>query len=804
MYVDGRALEAVDMLVTSTAMVLWVLVLLPLGSLAAAAAASSTEEHGDRRQFTVQDSIEMASVAPADYSGLSGSGVGRALSPDRQRFYLVVTRGAVQREHYESTLWVYEVEEVLGRLQHEESLLGVGRAVLRRASRTRQFAIRKVSWSEDSRRLALIADEAASEAWQTNAHLYEIDLQTRQLMRVSPVPFSVVEYARRGSRFVYSTESTLEPFIVADRARRLQGFTLSGESQEQAMEPGYVHSDWTRVFDTYLTDLAAGDTRKVVEPPALRNQFTLDLWPDDTARWAIGMRPIAGPIPQPWRAYSSSAYSISDAAWLSQSKGGDPTSPEVFTVLPMRLVVIDTHTGTVRALLDAPTGIGFKTGEGTPVLWAPDSRTAIVAWTFLPLSEPELTEAQRAERKTTPYVAEVNIQTGRVRPIRPMQVCTALAACERVARIAWGARHGSLQIDGTDVRGHKQTWLYELRRSGWTLTTTRPGSPPDVPASNLRLSIHESLSDPPTLWAEDARSGRSALLLDPNPALKHIRWGRSEELRWTTDDGRELRGALLWPTRYVKGERYPLVIQTHGYKPGNFLVDGPATTAFAARALAARAMFVVQMQNLNDSEISLTPREAPAHVRAYEAVVKLLSDRGLVDAARVGLIGWSRTSYHVKYALAHSPMEFAAATAADGVDFSYSNLLWAYPTWHELISPVYEGLPLGQHLAKWTTTAPAFNVHMVRAPLRIETMTKNALHRDWEMYAMLKMAGKPVELVYFPEGNHSLIHPAARLTSQQGNVDWFDFWLNGREDPEQAKAEQYRRWRALREQRNRR
>jgi len=42
------------------------------------------------------------------------------------------------------------------------------------------------------------------------------------------------------------------------------------------------------------------------------------------------------------------------------------------------------------------------------------------------------------------------------------------------------------------------------------------------------------------------------------------------------------------------------------------------------------------------------------------------------------------------------------------------------------------------------------------------------------------------------------------MTSQQGNVDWFCFWLKGEEDPDPAKAEQYARWRELRklQQRN--
>ena len=36
------------------------------------------------------------------------------------------------------------------------------------------------------------------------------------------------------------------------------------------------------------------------------------------------------------------------------------------------------------------------------------------------------------------------------------------------------------------------------------------------------------------------------------------------------------------------------------------------------------------------------------------------------------------------------------------------------------------------------------------------------------------------------------------MASQGGSVDWFRFWLQGYEDPDPAKAEQYKRWRGLR------
>ena len=35
------------------------------------------------------------------------------------------------------------------------------------------------------------------------------------------------------------------------------------------------------------------------------------------------------------------------------------------------------------------------------------------------------------------------------------------------------------------------------------------------------------------------------------------------------------------------------------------------------------------------------------------------------------------------------------------------------------------------------------------------------------------------------------------MASQGGSVDWFRFWLQDYEDPDPAKAEQYKRWRDL-------
>lgn len=40
--------------------------------------------------------------------------------------------------------------------------------------------------------------------------------------------------------------------------------------------------------------------------------------------------------------------------------------------------------------------------------------------------------------------------------------------------------------------------------------------------------------------------------------------------------------------------------------------------------------------------------------------------------------------------------------------------------------------------------------------------------------------------------------PLHRLISQEMSVDWFDFWLDGHEDSDPKKQDQYVRWRQLR------
>jgi hypothetical protein len=289
--------------------------------------------------------------------------------------------------------------------------------------------------------------------------------------------------------------------------------------------------------------------------------------------------------------------------------------------------------------------------------------------------------------------------------------------------------------------------------------------------------------------------------MDLNPQFQGLALVRVEEVAWKTSHHHEVKAGLYWPLDYVAGKKYPLVIQTHAWSPDRFWIDGPWTTGFAAQSLAGKGFFVLQLPDPDEPHVSETPKEVPAAMAIYDGAIDLLDRKGLIDRDRVGITGFSRTYWYVTYTLIHSKHHFAAAAVADGVDYSYfqymvqSNNDPAYAGSYDLTNGAP---PFGKGLLKWLKVSPAFLMDKIDTPLRIQALYPASLLFDWHWFSGLTRLGKPVEMTYIPEGTHILQKPWDRMISQQGNVDWFCFWLKGEEDPDPAKAEQYKRWRNLR------
>ena len=97
----------------------------------------------------------------------------------------------------------------------------------------------------------------------------------------------------------------------------------------------------------------------------------------------------------------------------------------------------------------------------------------------------------------------------------------------------------------------------------------------------------------------------------------------------------------------------------------------------------------------------------------------------------------------------------------------------------------------------WRPLALSLNAAGPKVPILMQLADDEYLFA-LPAFTALRENGWPVEMYVFPDEHHIKWQPAHRLAIYQRNLDWFDFWLNGREDPDPGKVVQYDRWRALR------
>ncbi len=174
---------------------------------------------------------------------------------------------------------------------------------------------------------------------------------------------------------------------------------------------------------------------------------------------------------------------------------------------------------------------------------------------------------------------------------------------------------------------------------------------------------------------------------------------------------------------------------------------------------------------------------------------------GFIDPARIGITGLSDGATTARFALINDPDLFVAASVssccADGdplmiyggpaiarerLDMGFPSVFGAKAT--EAVAPV----------------SLRISAAKVRAPILMQLADREFIG-GLEAYTSLKAHKKPVDMYVFDGEYHIKWQPAHRLAIYNRNIDWFDFWLLDRRDSNPAKAEQYRMWEALDEQR---
>jgi dipeptidyl aminopeptidase/acylaminoacyl peptidase len=318
----------------------------------------------------------------------------------------------------------------------------------------------------------------------------------------------------------------------------------------------------------------------------------------------------------------------------------------------------------------------------------------------------------------------------------------------------------------------------------------------------------ESLQRPQEIAVVHLDTGAVDVLTDLNPEFNKLEKTPTEKLVWTNKHGDVMYGVLTYPRGYRPGTRYPMAITTyraHGFLRGAVGDEYPVDV-FAANGLMVLAVDIyntsyvpVALDQVQPFEVTILDWQSP--LDGIEQIVGELAKRGLIDKERVGISGLSHGSEITNYAISHSST-FAAAIADGG---SARDPLFYYlksESWNTMFkSWGLEGPPYEANLPKWQQMSPALNAARITTPLLMNAPDSEyviGLQQYWEM----RDHHRPVEMWIFPDEDHIKHQPVHRLVVYDRNVDWFNYWLREVRDPDPSKGPQYKRWDALRAERD--
>jgi dipeptidyl aminopeptidase/acylaminoacyl peptidase len=707
-----------------------------------------------KRRITVKDTIEMTEFADRGYflGGTPSSPVA-IFSPDKKRFVIRLKKGDIERNEVEYSLLLFQTNQAFQS--------PVGQVLVTMSSSSNREAIQQVRWLDD-RTVTFLGEKFGN-----IPQVYRFGIFTKRLARLTHHPTAVVSYdiSRDGREIVYEAASPPKNLLETEQVRR-RGWVVTSQYVSDLLAGGGEESYDPRADRELFVQIRHENAVRIPSPDFLTEYLPLELSPD--GRFAILAVYVNG-IPNQWEKYEDI---VLRPYVVEKRKPGTPSNVQQY-------MLVDVQRATIRPLLDAP-----KAWLDEGVAWSGDGRSVMISGTFLPLGTQN--QAAESERKKHPFVAAVEIPSQTIHVISGGRLFISHWDDEK-QRITLKPGYGATKNPLETFQKVGNEWR-QLQ-----------ASVEETDEAGIDVTLEEDRNTPPKIFVKDRNTGEKSLLLDLNPQFRDFALAIVQNIKWKATDGHEVLGGLYFPPGYEERRKYPLVIQTHGYEDDRFWMNGPWNSAFAAQPLAAKGNMVLQIGNSaepgEDRKYVNTPAEGPRRMAAFEGAIDELDRRGLIDRDRVGIIGFSRTAFHVAYTLTHSTYRFRAATMADGFEGGYLNyLLWRTADYEG----VNGGEPVGTGLKSWLENSPGFRIDAISAPVRIEDYGPHAFLGGWEWYSVMSLLGKPVDFIWIPRGTHLLVKPWERLTSQQGNVDWFQFWLESKEDPDPAKADQYVRWRELR------
>lgn len=484
-------------------------------------------------------------------------------------------------------------------------------------------------------------------------------------------------------------------------------------------------------------------------------------FPSDAQGW---MRvPLLAEVPDQWKAIDLRTGTIRELAPSERSPQQPTPSDLSGKLVPPWKLQADPDTGRLALLTRVGDGEGRMNKPDVELSMLPDAgSTRVVKCEAELCTDKAISAIQWRPRSDEVLFTVTDQREGQAQSIHRWNVLTG--DVQRVARSA-----GALNADGRYQPGC--------------------GASPDS-----LVCVSAKADRPPRLERIDLATGKRQVLFEPNAALAldMAENTPSRLLRWTDANGMEFTGHFF-PARSAGPGPHPLFV--HYYDCGGFLRGGLGNEwPFASLAEAGISALCIKSAPYRLDAIERYGQG----LSAVRSVIDLLASSGEVDRTRVGMGGLSFGTEVSLWTAMNSDLLAAVSVTSPGM--SRNHYLFGSMRGDAFFGQLRSFWQLGapdETPERWQLLSPVAHLDKIKAPILMQMPEQEYLIAlD---YAVPLIRDQLADLYVFPHEPHQKFQPRHKLAAYERNVDWFRFWLQGYEDPDPAKRDEYNRWRAMRE-----
>lgn len=344
-----------------------------------------------------------------------------------------------------------------------------------------------------------------------------------------------------------------------------------------------------------------------------------------------------------------------------------------------------------------------------------------------------------------------------------------------VSRGVWAADSRSVVASAPDGT-RSGVWELPLEGPPRRLDVGRIGvGDLDVAHDRTIVFIGTEAQRPPELFIVRPGATAPERLTNLHAEVAALSLGTVEAITWPGEGGLPLSGVLTFPPGFDAARTYPLLLNIHG---------GPWASSretFSARAqlFASKGWIVFEpnyrgSDNAGNALYSAVYRDHGAGPgRDVMSGVALLKKRPYVDAARIGVSGWSYGGYMTTWLIGHYQgwkAAMAGAAVIDLIDDYNLNDLSLY------LRAYGETLTFPADLALMQEQSPMTYVDRMTTPLLLLSTTGDVrvpVTQSYKLYHALRERGRDVRMILWPVPGH---FPADPVRARDIDRKWAEYF----------------------------